>query len=366
MEKTKGIKNIEKSLWVIVAVAACCAAGVLAAEPRRGASRPATQPASRPGARKTGIKVPNRGNIGVSLLTKENPFFAEIGDEIIEAASKTGYQVSILDAQADARRQDRQIRRFIADKVVAIVLSPCNSKGVGAAVKEANEAGIPVFTVDIPCIAADAKIVAHIATDNLLGGKLAADAMVEAIGGKGKVAIVDYPQIESVLLRTKGFKDRLAELKKKTKSPGVRIVASTSGRGSRRGGMRVARDILQAHPDVAGFFAINSPSALGVIAALDAGGAGKTAVVGFDGMPEARRAVKDGKLYAIVLTRPGKLGATVAGAIIAHLAGKRVKPQLLVAPKLYRKGDALKDPTLKPKAKPIGRPQTKRPAAPQT
>jgi len=299
-------------------------------------------------------------------MTKRNPYLAEIGDGIMEDASAAGYQVNVLDARMDPPRQNRQIRQFIADKVDTIVLNPCDSKAVGVAVKEANEAGIPVFTVDIPCTAADVRIVSHIATDNLLGGKLAADAVVQAVGGKGKVAIVDFPLIESVRLRTKGFKDRLAELKKKKKGLGVKIVLCLSGGGSRVKCRQVARDILMMHPNLAGFFAVNDPSALGVVDGLGAR-AGKVAVVGFDGRPEARRAVRDGKMYATVLHYPRQLGATAARAVIDHLDGKRVKPKLLVAPKLYRKADALKDPTLKAKDKrrPVRRPQPKPPAAPE-
>ena len=59
------------------------------------------------------------------------------------------------------------------------MLCPCNSQAVGTAIEEANKEGIPVFTADIACLAPGAKVVSHIASDNLGGGKQAAQAMIE-------------------------------------------------------------------------------------------------------------------------------------------------------------------------------------------
>src|SRR5437764_1309978 len=66
----------------------------------------------------------------------------------------------------------------------------------------------PVVTADIACLAPGAKIVSHIASDNLGGGRQAAKAMIEALGeAGGKVVILDYKDAESCLLRVQGFKE---------------------------------------------------------------------------------------------------------------------------------------------------------------
>jgi ribose transport system substrate-binding protein len=161
------------------------------------------------------LKQKSIRTIGVSVLTMNNPFFKEIADSMQAEAVKHGFEVVAVSGDFDVARQQNQIKDFIVKKVSAIVLCPCDSKAIGPAIQEANAAGIPVFTADIACIAPGAKIVSHVATDNYLGGKMAAEAMVEALGGRGKVAILDHPEVESVLLRTRGFQERLAELKRR-------------------------------------------------------------------------------------------------------------------------------------------------------
>src|SRR5207248_5130843 len=142
-------------------------------------------------------------------LTMNNPFFKEITDSMSAAAAKHNYKVLATSADFDVAKQQNQVKDFIVKKVSAIVLCPADSKAIGPAIREANSAGIPVFTADIACLDPQAKVVSHIATNNYEGGKMAADAMVEALNGKGNVAILDHPEVESVLLRTKGFEERL-------------------------------------------------------------------------------------------------------------------------------------------------------------
>src|SRR5438128_122527 len=115
------------------------------------------------------------GTIGVSVLTMNNPFFKEISDNIRTAAAKHGYSILATSADFDVARQQNQIKDFIVKKVSAIVLCPADSKAIGPAIREANTAGIPVFTADIASLDPQAKVVCHIATNNLEGGKMAAD-----------------------------------------------------------------------------------------------------------------------------------------------------------------------------------------------
>src|SRR5690349_5064884 len=104
-----------------------------------------------------------KGTIGVSVLTLTNPFFKVIGDSLTEEAKKSGYDVQLVSGEFDVARQQNQVKDFLVKKVAAIVLCPCDSKAIGPAIKEANDAGVPVFTADIACLAPDAKVVTHIA-----------------------------------------------------------------------------------------------------------------------------------------------------------------------------------------------------------
>src|SRR5436190_9835176 len=158
------------------------------------------KPANNAGAPPSETK--SRGTIGVSLLTLDNPFFKVIGDSITAEGKKLGYETIVVSGDKDVAKQSNQIKDFIVKKVSAIVLSPCDSKSIIPVIQEANEAGIPVFTVDIPCNEPGVQIVSQIATDNYGGGKEAARAMIEALGEVGgKVAILHFKQAESCLLR---------------------------------------------------------------------------------------------------------------------------------------------------------------------
>src|SRR5262249_17897961 len=120
------------------------------------------------------------------------------------------------------------------------------------------------------------------------------------------------------------------------------------GGGHRDKGYKAAEDALQAHPDLAGIFAINDPSALGAYAALEkAGKAQRVKIVGFDGQPEGKQAIKQGKIYADTGPFPEKIGARPMQIIPPHCEGEPVPAEELIPASLYRKADGLKDPTLK-------------------
>lgn len=282
--------------------------------------------------------------IGVSLLTLTNPFFIEIADNLRAEAARHGYEVVVVSGDFDATRQDHQVQDFVARKMDAIVLSPCDSKAVGQSIRAANAAGVPVFTVDIACLDPGAQVVAHVATDNYAGGRQAAAAVVEALGGRGgKVGVLDYKEVESCILRVKGFKDALAEHNR----PGagkIEIVAELPGGGTRDRGYKAMEDMLQAHPDLAAVFAINDLSALGARAALEkAGRADRVKLVGFDGQPEGKKAIGEGKIYADPIQYPDRIGRTAAALIARYFDGEEVEREVLIPTGLYRKADAVKE-----------------------
>lgn len=287
--------------------------------------------------------------IAVSLLTLENPFFRVIGDSIQSAAEENGFQALILSADEDPSKQSNQVKDFIVKKAAAIVLSPCESRAIVPVIQEANAAGIPVFTVDIPCLEEGVKIVSQIATDNLGGGREAGQAMIEALGkGGGKVAILHFKQAESCRLRVKGFREVIDAHNVSAESP-IEIVSELDGGGAKDIGFRATEDLIQAHPDLRGVFAINDPSALGARAALEkAGKESGVTIVGFDGQPEGKQAIKDGKIYADPIQFPDKMGIEAVRAIVAYYKGQEdIEAMQLIPTSLYRQADAVKDPTLK-------------------
>lgn len=290
----------------------------------------------------------SKGVIGVSVLTTENPFFVVIGDAITRAAAKHGYSTIVLSGDKDVAKQSDQVKDFIVQGVKAIVLCPCDSKSIGPVIREANEAGIPVFTTDIACQAPDVKVECHVATDNLGGGREAGRAMIEALGeAGGKVVIIDFKQAESCLLRVQGFKEVIEEYNANRTSGQIEIVDELPGGGASKEGYEAAEDALQKHDDLAGIFAINDPSALGARAALEkANKADQVVIIGFDGQPEGKEAIRDGKIYADPIQFPDRMGVETVNAIMKYFRGEELEPEILIPTELYRQEDALNDPEL--------------------
>lgn len=288
-----------------------------------------------------------KGAIGVSLLTLDNPFFKVIGDNITSEGRKHGYEAIVVSGDKDVAKQGNQIKDFIVKKVSAIVLSPCDSKAIIPVIQEANAAGIPVFTVDIPCNEPGVKIVTQVATDNYGGGREAGVAMIEALGeAGGKIAVLHFKQAESCLLRVKGFREVIDAHNASSKAK-IDIVTELESGGAKDIGYKAAEDALQAQPELRGIFAINDPAALGARAALEKAGKTQIIIVGFDGQPEGKQAIKDGKIYADPIQFPDKMGVQLVDAIIRHSKGETLPPQMLIPTSLYRKADAEKDPELK-------------------
>ena len=296
---------------------------------------------------KASVKV--KGIIGVSVLTLTNPFFKVIGDTIKEQAEKAGYSVEVVSGEFDVAKQQSQVKDFLVKKVVAIVLCPCDSRSIGAVIQEANKAGVPVFTADIACLAPDAKVVTHIATDNFEGGKQAGIATTEAMGeAGGKVAVLDFRQAESCILRVKGFKEVIDVHNKKNPKAQITIVAELPGDGKKDKSQSATEDVLQTHPDLAAIFAINDPSALGARAALErANKADAVKIIGFDGQPDGKQAIKEGKIFADPVQFPDKIGQQTVAAMLDYFDGKTPPKEILIPTGLYKKADARKDPELK-------------------
>jgi ribose transport system substrate-binding protein len=274
--------------------------------------------------------------IGVSLLTRTHPFYQDLEQGLRDAAAERGYQLLVQAGEFDVARQKDQLAEFLVRKVDAIIVCPCDSRSIGTSIAAANAAGVPVFTADIAVLAEGVTVACHIASDNVEGGRLAARAIAEALGGRGTVAIIDHPEVESVIQRVAGFEAELAE-----QHPEVKIIAKLSGRGMKDAAFRTAEDILQAHPGVNAIFGINDDSALGALAAVEkASKSGQVLIVGFDAIPEARQAIATGKIHADVIQQPREIGLRTIGAVADYLAGGQVAPQILIPCDLFTREDA--------------------------
>jgi ribose transport system substrate-binding protein len=265
--------------------------------------------------------------VGVTLLTREHEFYRELESGLCEAAGKAGYQVLVTSGDFDLAKQQSQIENFVVQKVDAVVVCPADSKGIGPAIDRANQAGIPVFTADIK--AQGGKVVSHIASDNLAGGRMAGEYIAKALGGRGEVGIIGQQEVQSGLDRENGFKEVMQ------KFPDIKVVAVLNGKGVRDQALKAAEDMLQGNPNLKAIFGINDDSALGALSAAETRGRGDLVIVGYDATPEAVKAIQRGsQLKADVAQQPRDIGAKTIEAIAAHFGGGPVPAKIDVPIKI--------------------------------
>jgi len=287
-------------------------------------------------------KSTNQFTIGISLLTREHPFYREMEAEMRKIAQKENIKLLIDTGEWDLVKHFNHIDNFIVKQVDAIILCACDSRGIIPAIEKANEAGIPVFTSDIRAMGG--KITSHIASDNKLGGILAGEYMVKLLKGKGEVAIIEQPITETAITRVVGFKEVV------DKYPEIKVVAQLSGDGVRDKGMKVMEDILQSHQDLDGVFCINDESALGALAAIEAAHRDNIYLIGFDAQPEALEAIMRGSaLVADVAQYPRKIARLTIETIAKSLRGEKVPDQVpvevgIIDRTVLKKGEKSKTP----------------------
>ncbi|WP_448103130.1 ribose ABC transporter substrate-binding protein RbsB [Luteibacter jiangsuensis] len=262
------------------------------------------------GATAGGANAAGTPVVGLALSTQNNPFFVELKDGAQKAAKDAGINLVVVDAQDDPARQISSVEDLIQRRVSVILLNPTDSSALAGAVQSAQRANIPVVTLDRGVDGAE--VASHIASDNVAGGKMAADYLAKALGGKGNIIeLQGVAGTSAARERGKGFDDAVA-------ATGMKIVASQPANFDRAQGLSVSENLLQAHSDVQAIFAQNDEMALGAVQAL-AGKNNKVLVVGFDGTPDGKTAVQNGTMAATVAQQPeeiGKLGVETAKKLI--------------------------------------------------
>ncbi|WP_114570150.1 ribose ABC transporter substrate-binding protein RbsB [Exiguobacterium flavidum] len=266
--------------------------------------------------------------IGLSISTLNNPFFVALKDGAEKEAKAQGATITVADAQNDAAKQASDVEDMIQKKVDLIIINPTDSAAVGAAVQTANDANIPVVTVDRN--AESGEVVAHIASDNVAGGKQAGELMIELVGEKAKVVELEgIPGASATRDRGEGFHAAV--------DGKLDVVAKQSANFDRAQGLSVMENILQDNKDIKAVFAHNDEMALGAVEALQAAGLKDVKVIGFDATDDAMKAVEEGKMAGTVAQKPADIGKMGVEAAIKHLKGEEVEKNIPVELELIKK-----------------------------
>jgi ribose transport system substrate-binding protein len=250
--------------------------------------------------------------IGLVISTQNNPFFVTLKEGAEAKAKELGHDLIVLDSQDNPAKELGNVEDLLVKGVDVLLINPTDSDAVVSSVKAANRNKIPVVTLDRAANGGD--VVSHVASDNVLGGEMAGNFIVEKLGGKGKVVELEgIPGTTAARDRGTGFN--------KAVNGKLEVVAKQAADFDRTKGLNVMENILQAQPEIQAVFAHNDEMALGALKAIEASGR-DIFVVGFDATDDAVTAVKEGKLAATVAQKPAEIGA-----IGVEVADKIVKKQ---------------------------------------
>ncbi|MEV0404677.1 substrate-binding domain-containing protein [Actinoallomurus sp. NPDC050550] len=268
--------------------------------------------------------------LGLSVSTLNNPYFVQLRQGAEAEAKKEGVKITVTDAQNDASQQVNQVQNFVSQNMKAIIINPVDSSAAAPAVKAADRSKIPVIAADRGVTGADAA--QTVASDNVAGGKLAAQELGKALGGKGKVAVLQGTAGTSAARdRQQGFAEGIKAF------PGIQVVAQQPADFDRTKGLDVMTNLIQAHSDITGVFAANDEMALGAIKALGGKAGKQVKVVGFDGTPDGIKAIQAGTLTADVAQQPVLLGQLAVQSAVKAAKGGKIDANVAVPVKVATK-----------------------------
>ncbi|MCC6497237.1 MAG: ABC transporter substrate-binding protein [Propionibacteriaceae bacterium] len=260
------------------------------------------------------------GSPRVSLIAKANAsdYWTMVKDGALAAGRDLGVEVTFNgpDTESEGDKQLNQLQSAVNDKPAGIGFAPQDGAqdGAPAILEAARTAGIPVVAFDTPVNDSDVPI-ATVASDNSGIGAQAAEQLSKLIGASGDIAIITNGEVGTAAARRDGFKDWLA-----TNAPGLRIVDIQNGESDPAKSRDKAQGILQAHPDLAGFFGTDDDSTIAIADEVKAKGLA-TRVVGVDASPDVLTLVRGGQIAGIVTQNPFGIGYQTVKLLVEAAKG---------------------------------------------
>jgi len=256
--------------------------------------------------------------LGLAVSTLNNPFFVDLKDGAESMAEEMGVEILTVDAQDDAASQLSSVEDLLIKQIDVLIVNPVDGNAVVSAITAANDAGVPVITVDRGAEGGD--VVSHIASDNVAGGEMAGDFIAEQLGEEGKVVeLQGIPGTSAARDRGEGFNKAM------DKYSGMEVIARQPAGFDRAEGMTVMENILQGNPEIDAVFAHNDNMALGAMEAIAAAGrSDEIMIVGFDAIDDAREAVTEGNMAATVAQKPALMGEMSVEIAVKVVNGEEV------------------------------------------
>lgn len=326
-------------LLVILALVAC---GAPAAAPAESGAAPAEEAAAEAPAEEAATEAPAEEAAAeateapaeeaaaetaempyIPMISKgfQHQFWQAVKAGAEQAAADLNVEITFEGPESESQvdKQIEMLQAALAKNPDAICLAALDSQAVIPLLEEAQAAGIPIVGFDS---GVDSDIpVSTAATDNIAAAALAADKMAELIGGEGKIAVIVHDQTSRTGIdRRDGFVNRI-----ESEYPNIEIVDVQYGGGDHLKSTDLAKAIIQANPDLKGFFGANEGSAIGVLNAVtELGKEGQIVVIGYDSGKQQMDAIRAGTMAGAITQNPVGIGYKCVEAATMAIKGEEV------------------------------------------
>ncbi|MGL4760617.1 MAG: ribose ABC transporter substrate-binding protein RbsB [Sarcina sp.] len=273
----------------------------------------------------------NPKKIGLVLSTLNNPFFVSIKEGAEKEAKKRGFDLIVLDSINDPAKERANVEDLIELDVVAVLINPTDSDAVINTVKVCNEADVPVITLDRS--SNGGEVTSHIASDNIKGGEMAGEYVLENAKDAKEINIVELqgiPGASATRDRGAGFHNIL------DKDSRANFISVQAADFDRQKGLQVMENIIQGNSDIDVIFAHNDEMALGASKAAQSAGI-TPIIIGFDGNDDAKEAIDSNEMKATVAQQPELLGALGVELAESLYNGETVNKETAADLQIYNK-----------------------------
>lgn len=272
---------------------------------------------------------------GVSYMTMNNPFYKIINNEILKVVEKNNDTLITLDPELDVDKQNEQIYKFIDAKVDGIFINPIDFEQIEPALQAAKRANIPVIIIDAP-VSDESLVNCTIVSDNYDAGVQCAKDMMERLDS-ANIVLLKHTTAKSAKERIEGFLSVIDNNEK------YKVINEAECDGQLEIAMPKMQEIIKQTPDIDVVMALNDPSALGALAALEKNNKNDVMVYGIDGTPEIKALIgRNQMIVGTVAQSPIKMGQIAVENMYNILNGKKVEKNIIIPISLINKENLFK------------------------
>jgi ribose transport system substrate-binding protein len=278
-----------------------------------------------PSGKPSSSSLANKPTIALVVGVKDDGFYVTMEKGARAKAQELGVHL-VVDgpAQFNAILQTPIVDAMIARKVDALLIAATDKQAMIEPMRRAYEAGIPVISVDAAIGDGDYEKgpvtfpLSYIGSDNVLGGKLACQALIKAIGGKGKLYVQNLkPGLSTTDQREQGCKEAIQATNGEVTLVGVDYNDDNSGKAAEQ-----TSAVLQHHPDLSAIFGANLFSARGAAQAVkNAGFTGTVRIASFDAPEAAIQDLRDKVVDLVIAQKPAEIGAMAVEYAVRAIRG---------------------------------------------